>query len=119
MTTGNGRDAKDEIREIILEHRGADNPITSREINERFDLDNIGSFPSTRAVIRELVMEERIPIAATSQGYFLIDSEEELEEYVDNLESRVMNITERKFAVLRAADRWDGESDSSSDPDIL
>lgn len=109
---------KDQVKELLLDHEGSDNPITSREINEEINLDNIGSFPSTRAVIRELVLEDQLPIAATSQGYFIIQDEDELSEYVDQLESRVMNITERKFAVQRAALNWDGEI-VNEDSDIL
>lgn len=114
-----GEDAvKDQVKELLLDHEGSDNPITSREINEEINLDNIGSFPSTRAVIRELVLEDQLPIAATSQGYFIIQDEDELSEYVDQLESRVMNITERKFAVKRAVLNWDGEI-VDEDSDIL
>lgn len=109
---------KDQVKELLLDHEGADNPITSREINEEINLDNIGSFPSTRAVIRELVLEDQLPIAATSQGYFIIQDENELSEYVNQLESRVMNITERKFAVQRAALNWDGDI-TDEDSDIL
>ena len=118
MTSPHGSDPKEAIKELILEHKGADNPITSREINEEFDLDNIGSFPSTRALVRELVLEEGIPIAGSSQGYFVIETEEELQDYKDNLESRIMNITERRYAIQRAVDRWDEELDSA-DSDLL
>ena len=112
--------AKEQIKQILLDHKGADNPISSREINEQVQLDNIGSFPVVREVIRELVLEDQIPIVATNQGYFLLQSEEELDTYVETLESRVMQITERKFAILRAADQWDGKIDEDeSDSDLL
>ena len=118
MSSSTGSDPKDEIKELLLEHKGADNPITSREINEEFDLDNIGSFPSTRALIRELVLEDGIPIAGSSQGYFVIQTEEELENYKDNLESRILNMTERRYAIARAVDRWEPDVDSE-DSDLL
>lgn len=109
---------KEEVKELLLEHKGAENPITSREINEEIGLDNIGSFPSTRAVIRKLVLEDQLPIAATTNGYFVIEDQEELEDYINQLENRVMNITERKFAVQRAALDWD-ENIVDEDSDIL
>jgi hypothetical protein len=108
-------EARERVKALLLEHRGKDNPITSREINEEVDVDNIGSFPSTRALIRDLVMEDRIPVAGSSQGYYVIEDEEELEDYIENLESRVMNITERKFAVQRAAHESDFDYEEDSD----
>lgn len=111
-------DIKDEVRELLLEHRGSDNPITSREINEIVGLDDIGSFPSTRAVIREIVMEDRIPIAGSSQGYYVIETEDELEDYIENLENRITNIAERRYGVLRAVRDWDEEI-VDEDSDIL
>lgn len=111
-------EVKEQVRELLLEHRGRDDPITSREINEIVGLDEIGSFPSTRAVIREIVMEDRIPIAGSSRGYYVIETEEELEDYVENLENRIMNIEDRKFGVRRAASRWDPEL-LDEDSDLL
>lgn len=116
--TSSSDSVRDDVKELILEHRGPENPITSREINEAVDLDSVGSFPSTRAVIRDLVLEEGIPIAAGNQGYYVIEEEDELEAYVENLENRVMQITERKFAVQRAVLEWD-EDIVSDDSDLL
>lgn len=102
-----------------MDHRGSDNPITSREINEEIGADNIGSFPSTRAIIREIMIEDQIPVAGSNQGYYVIETEEELSEYVDNLEERVLSISDRKYAVLRAADEWRDEIETSDDTDLL
>lgn len=110
---------KERVEELILDHRGAEDPISSREINEEIDVDSIGSFPGTREIIRELVLEDRIPIAATNQGYFVIETEDELAAYVENLEDRILGISERKFAIRRAAHDWEGEIRPSDDADLL
>lgn len=111
---------KERVKDLLLDHRGADDPITSREINDEVELDSIGSFPSTRAVIREIVLVDHIPIAGSSQGYYVIQDEDELHEYVENLEQRVMQITERKFAVQRAVLEWDEDIlDETNDEDLL
>ncbi|AXG06554.1 hypothetical protein DU500_09020 [Haloplanus rubicundus] len=111
-------EVREQVKELLLDHRGADDPITSREINEQVDLDNVGSFPSTRAVVRDIVMEDHIPVAGGSNGYYVIQEEDELDAYVERLESRVMNITERKFAVQRAVLEWD-EDIVEDDGDLL
>lgn len=112
-------EVKDQIEEIIRNHQGADDTVTSREINEELGLDNIGSFPSTRAVIRELVLEDKVPIAATTNGYFLIKTEDELASYIENLEQRMLSIADRKYAIRRAAADWDGHIEPSDDEDLL
>jgi hypothetical protein len=111
-------EVRERVKELLLDHRGANDPITSREINDEVGLDNVGSFPSTRAVIREIVMEDQIPVAGGSNGYYVIEQEDELQDYIERLEGRVMNITERKFAVQRAVLEWD-EDIVSDDSDLL
>lgn len=112
-------EARELVKELLLEHRGADNPISSREINERIDKDAVGSFPSTRMLVREIMVEDQIPIASSNNGYYVIETEGELQDYVDQLESRVLGITERKLHVQRAANAWDGEIETDDDLDLL
>lgn len=112
------RDVKEEVKDLLLEHRGADDPITSREINAHVNLDSVGSFPSTRAVVREIVMEDEIPIAGSSNGYYVIETEDELEGYLENLENRITNIAERRYGVLKAVSEWD-EAIIDDDSDLL
>jgi ABC-type uncharacterized transport system ATPase subunit len=111
--------ARETVKDLLMDHRGSDNPITSREINDRIDEDSIGSFPETRQIIREIIVEDQVPIAAGSQGYYVIETEEELREYVNNLDERTLSIVERKQAVLRAADDWEDKIETSTDDDLL
>lgn len=112
-------DVKERVREILLNHRGADNPVSSREINDEIGVDSIGSFPSTRAIIRELVLDDKIPIASSNQGYYVVETEDELAEYIENLSTRIDSIAERRFAIQRAAKEWDEPIKSSEDEDLL
>ncbi|MDS0261893.1 hypothetical protein NDI56_21030 [Haloarcula sp. S1CR25-12] len=112
-------DARELVKEMLLEHRGADSPISSREISERLEENEVGSFPKTRMMIREIMLEDQIPIASSNNGYYVIESEEELQDYIDQLENRILGISERKFGVQRAADQWDGEIETDDDLDLL
>ncbi|WP_089649871.1 hypothetical protein [Halobacterium hubeiense] len=111
--------AREEIKQLILEAEGPSNAISSREINEQVDVDSVGSFPQTREIVRELLMEEGIPIASNTNGYYVIESEEQLADYVDTLDSRMTGIAERRYGILRAADQWDGDIEASDDHDVL
>lgn len=113
-------DAREKAIAILENHRGAANPITSRELSEQLHDDKeVGSFPKTRFLIRDIMLEEKIPIAATHDGYFIIETESELKEYVENLEQRILGMSERKFAVQRAANEWDGDIATDDELDLL
>ncbi len=90
------------VRSILRDHVGKDNAITSSEIAEKFDLDTHDSTPNTRAIIRHLVTKEGMPIAASGKGYYVIEDEEELEEYGQTLTNRADKIIERRQAVTEA-----------------
>ncbi|MBM4306292.1 MAG: hypothetical protein FJ123_06090 [Deltaproteobacteria bacterium] len=50
----------------------------------------------TRDLIRDAIVEHEIPIGSTPQdGYFLIDSEEELYEAINNLQQRIEGLQNR------------------------
>ncbi|WP_254538719.1 hypothetical protein [Halomarina litorea] len=111
--------ARERVLEILQNRVGKDNAITSREINEEIQADNIGSFPSTRAIITDIIKEERVPILANTNGYYVAETEGEIEEYLETLENRVMGITERRYAVKRAAKLWEDDIEGNDDSDVL
>jgi len=114
-----GSDVRSRVKEILLEHKGSDDAISSREISNQLDKDEVGSFPETRMLIRDIMLEDQIPIASSNSGYYVIETEEELRDYVDQLEQRILGMSERKFAVQRAANVWDGEIETDDDLDLL
>lgn len=70
-------------------------------------------------LIRDIMIEDKIPILASGQGYWVAEHETEIQDYIENLEQRIMGMTERRFAVKRAANEWDGDIESDDDLDIL
>ena len=54
----------------------------------------------TRGLISECILDDKYPIGSCSHGYFLIDSEDELNEVVASLRSRIDGI-EARIASLR------------------
>ena len=108
----NDEEIRERIKQILLEHEGANNPISVREINEEVDVNSSNVIPNIRKVISEVVLEEEIPVIASSEGYYLVQNEQELKEYVEQLESRIEAINERKLGVQLAAGAmiFEGES---------
>jgi len=91
------------IRRIMMMHVGRENAITSAAIAKI-----IGNYfedathQGTRESIKECLEESVLPIGANSKGYFLISSDEEYREYLDNLERRIMGIKKRARLVMEA-----------------
>lgn len=106
------KDIKERVKQILLEHQGTNNPISSREINEKLDIDPPRKSSNIRELVSELVLEEDVPVAANPHGYYLIQDEKELEEYVEELETRAESINKRKLEVQHAvgAAIYEGES---------
>lgn len=115
---GYSDDQYEQVKAMLLDHHGRDNQISSREINEVVELDTVGSFPNTRECIRDIMFQEGIPIIGGGNGYYVATTEQELKDALETLDSRIINTTERKMALRRAANNWD-DIESDDDLDIL
>lgn len=83
--------------------RQADGPITSGDLAERLNIDDAEANPKTREAIRNLVEDGR-PIVGFSNGYRFIEDEDDLAWALDNLDSRIAGIEQRKQWLLQAYD---------------
>jgi len=113
------QDDYETVKEMLLNHRGKGNEISSREINEVVELDNVGSFPNTRKLVKDIMFDENIPVVGGGNGYYVAETEEEVGEYLETLEGRIMSNAERKMAVTRAANEWRDELEEDEDYDVL
>lgn len=89
------------IYDIMRKRVGKRNAITAEKVREvvsavcgKYDNDRHTSY-STRKLIEEVMIETRLPIAATSYGYFVIETPEEYAEYIENLQGRIAGIKKR------------------------
>lgn len=101
------------VAEILADHRGSDNPVTSGEIADKTGLDSLDSTPRTRGVIRKLSRQYDFPIGASTKGYFLIEQKAEAQSYLDDLDGRIQGIEQRKNAVMSSINRR-GVADGSA-----
>jgi hypothetical protein len=94
-------DTKQQVSQILSHHEGRAQAITARELarvvgdNER----------SVRLAIRDLIAEG-LPIASATmepQGFFLVLTKQEADEYMGNLRSRLKEIAIRRWDFRRAA----------------
>lgn len=77
------------IREILLIHRGKENPITARQISRimGFPLEDTQSV--SRKAIWETAVRYDLALASCSKGYFIVNHQNELDEYNNNIQRRI------------------------------
>src|SRR6266571_7764613 len=92
------------VTELLRKHRGKDNAITARDLAEAIGVKEGDTFVRTRSVIDKAIREYGLPVGANNRrppGYFYIMNQDELFEYMGTLESRKMQIEDKKQIVFR------------------
>ncbi len=74
--------------------RGSNNSITAREIALHFGISDGGVEVPIRDVIRQAIGDGQL-IGSNNRGFFLIDSEEEYNTYLESLQNRQRGIGKR------------------------
>jgi len=95
-------DKKESIIELLKQHKGQEDAITVSEILAAIGSYEYGSCPVTRQQIKKAIESHCLPIGSCAQGYFIIETQAELNSYMVNLESRIKGITSRMKAVKRS-----------------
>lgn len=92
---GISSDLLDALEEELQDHSGPEEAVSSSELAERITGEDTEANPKTREAIRVLVEERAMPIAASHRGYFLIENEQQLDEYLEQLRARKVGIETR------------------------
>jgi hypothetical protein len=87
------------VRMILLEHKGKNNSIRASKIGHILNIPENDTFSTTRALITRLILEDGLPIAANAKGYFYIENEAELSDYMQYLQDRIHQTTNRMITV--------------------
>jgi hypothetical protein len=89
-------------KDILVAHKGKENAIPAREIAQALGIKEGDTFIRTRSIIDKAIRKYKLPVAAhTYKGYFFIESEDELFEYMGSLEGRKMQIEDKKQLIFR------------------
>lgn len=92
-------------RQLLSSRVGHEDAVSSATIARFLGLDDDAKHgtPATRELIARLVAEG-MPIGATAQGYFVLATQDEFQQYIRDLEDRALAIEARAVNVTRA---WD------------
>lgn len=94
------------LRDILNEHKGKDNAITSAEIANKLGINEDATHALTRSLITQAIEKYRLPVAATVKGYYIVATKEEADEYITNLTSRISGILKRRETFEKNCAVW-------------
>lgn len=94
-------------KEVLSEHLkrchlGAENAVTSRELEHTFSIRGI----EVRHMVNAL-RREGVPIASNRQGYFYAASEQEVRDTIDHMTGRISGIAAAMRGLYKALEGFD------------
>jgi hypothetical protein len=90
---------RDRARDLIKSLKGKRNAKTSYWIAEYLGLKVSNTNEKIRTVMKELLVEECLPVISCSKGFFLADNADEIREFDQNLDSRIAGLQRDKAAL--------------------
>ena len=90
----------EQIKNILLKHKGRDNAIPANKIAKMLNIPDDDTVSTTRGLITKLILEDGMPIGACENGYFHIETQQELADYMAYLDQKIEQITTRKAKVV-------------------
>ena len=97
----------EQINVILRQHKGKKNRITASSIAAKIGIVENATYAKTRALILECAKTHKLPLAADTKGYYLITNPKEYNDYIENLNSRIAGIEERKRIITKNYEEWE------------
>lgn len=94
------------LRHLLQDHKGQRNAITQGKLAKKMDMD----VSTLRSELRRLREERDIPIGNLRDGYFVIQSKDELEDQISHINREIQSKRERIEDTLEAFEQFDGEN---------
>ena len=85
-----------EIKNILLQHKGKENAITSKEISIAMGFPMEDTQSVSRDAIRKTEEEFGLPLISCNKGYYIAQTDEELDEYNRNIQGRIDKMSQRR-----------------------
>ena len=94
------------VKKELETHRGKGNTISAGEIAEMLGYPVEGSHVKGRDLVKRCAKKYRIPVGGNTSGYYIITTQEELDEYKSNLRSRAQKTLERGELMEEFFEEW-------------
>ena len=94
------------VKKELEKHRGKGNTISAGEIAEMLGYPVEGSHVKGRDLVKRCAKKYRIPVGGNTSGYYIITTQDELEQYKSNLRSRAQKTLERGELMEEFFEEW-------------
>lgn len=79
----------EKIKDILMDHRGKKNAIASKRISEAMGFPMEDTQAVSRQAIWSTAEEYGLPLVSCNRGYFIAETDDEIEEYNKNIQKRI------------------------------
>ena len=94
-------DKLEKIKKLLEDHVGKGNEVSARVIENEYGNPSDSTHRKARDLIDACIEKYDLAVAANNNGYFIISNDEEYNEYMANLDSRIAGIDERKKIITK------------------
>lgn len=99
-------DKLERIKQELEKHYGSKNVMSAGIIEDMFGYPKDDTHSNGRRLIKQCAEKYGIPLGSTNDGYYIMTTEEELDEYKANLDSRIEKIKDRKTLMENNYKEW-------------
>lgn len=102
-------DTLDVLESVLRDsHVGEQNAVTSDELATALDeSDRHDTNPSIRDAVRQLVNDRQVPVCSSTQGYWVPESADGIDEEIESIRDRIGALNERIINLRAARDEFD------------
>lgn len=99
----------EKIKDILMEHRGRKNAIASKRISEAMGFPMEDTQSVSRQAIWDTAEEYGLPLISCNKGYFIAQTDEEMEDFNANYEKRISGMRKTQKMANDNYERWKNE----------
>lgn len=99
-----------QIREILMQHKGKQSAIPSNKIAKMIGIREDDTVATTRSLITKLIKNSYLPIGSSESGYYIMQTEDELNEVMHDLNGRILGIYDRINKLICNFNEYNGKS---------
>ncbi len=96
----------EKIKNILLKHKGKKNAITSKQISEVMGFPMEDTQSVSRHEIWTTAEQYRLPLVSCSRGYFIAETDDEIDTYNKNIQKRIDGMSQTREIVNQNYKEW-------------